>query len=388
MGKRGIFLSVLFGVVIAGQFVIMNQKLLHTRRALSNKIKQYRRDQKALIFALHKTVSSIFSLPQELNNVDYSDEIIFDVKDIQIRNVFAPYNASLIENGDDGYLVFFRYDLVRQMHFNSFDAHIGCAWLDEDFKQTEREYLKIETQSCHSEDPRLLKANEDLFLVYNDGPYEDLRDRKMHIAMLDEMTLQPKNITKLNSHLSPVEKNWVPFFHDNAIHFEYQIFTPRKILRLEDPNHSMLTHLKNPLENENLFWEKKWGKPLGGTSARLVNGQYLAFFHSKFKDSDGTYWYVMGAYTFEAKPPFRVTSISKEPLLFKGIYQTESINTSDPRKYVIFPGGFVLRKHGNKTFLHLACGQNDCAVKVLSMDLDALLDSLVDPNLQSCSLSK
>lgn len=381
MSKKAVFLSILFGAVIIGQFIIMNQKLLKTRRSLSNKIKLYRRDQKALTFALNKTVPFAFSLPKELTGVPFLDgDMIREVKDIQLRNVFAPYNASLIEKDDGHFHLFFRYDVVRQMHFNSFDTYIGAAELDAHFDQTEKEFIRINTQSPHSEDPRVVTNERDYYLVYNDGPYTSSKDRKMHIAKLDNETFQPQTITKMNPHLSSTEKNWVPFFHENRAYFEYQIFTPRKVLCLEDFSSSQLSHIQDPLPMGNIEWEEKWGKPLGGSSARLVDGQYLAFFHSKFKDTMGTYWYVMGAYTFEAEPPFRITAMSKEPLLFKGIYQSESINTADPQKFVIFPCGYALKEYGEKAFLHLACGENDCAVKIVTIDKEKLLNSLVKLN--------
>lgn len=375
--KSTVMLTAILGAVIAGQFALMNYKLLRTRKVLSKRLAAYRRDQKALTFGPNKKDYYTGALPKELGGVPYRDgDIIQEVKNIHLRNVFAPYNASLIEKGDGHFLLFYRHDVVRQMHFNTFDTYIGCAELDEHFEQTGKDVVRIETGSPHSEDPRVIKNRDDFFLVYNDGPYKDVRDRKMHIAQLDPESFQPVQITKINSHFAATEKNWAPFSYQNSIHFEYQLFTPRKVLKLDDPGSPELSHINDPLPVVNIDWENKWGTPLGGTSARLVDGQYLAFFHSKFKDDKGSYWYVMGAYTFEAEPPFRITAMSKEPLLFKGIYQSEAVNTATPYKFVIFPCGYAIKGYGERTFLHLACGENDCAVKIVTIDKDRLLKSM------------
>lgn len=377
MKNKFLVFSIVFSLVIAGQFALMNYKLLRTRKSISARIDRYRADQKAMTHALNKSVSTAFSLPKELHGIPYLDgEVILKVDEVDVRNVFAPHNGSLIEKDENGFLLFFRYDLVRQMHFNQFETRLGCVELDENFKQTEKEYISVNTKSAHSEDPRVIKNQENLYLVYNDGPTARIHGRMMHIAHLDDQTYQPVSIATMNPRLSAVEKNWPPFVYDNTVHFEYLLFTPRRILRLEDPENADELHFCKSLPMVHLDWERKWGTPLGGSSARLVDGQYLAFFHSKFQDECGKYWYVLGAYTFEAKPPFRVTAISKEPILFRGIYRTESLNTSDPQKYVIFPGGYAIKSDGDRTVLHLACGENDSVVKILTIDKEALLAGL------------
>jgi hypothetical protein len=55
---------------------------------------------------------------------------------------------------------------------------------------------------------------------------------------------------------------------------------------------------------KNFCWN--YGELRGGTEAKLVGGEYLAFFHSQgtiHSHSSMTYW--MGAYTFSRDPPFR-----------------------------------------------------------------------------------
>ena len=85
----------------------------------------------------------------------------------------------------------------------------------------------------------------------------------------------------------------------------------------------------------------------------------------------------MGAYTFEAHPPFRMTSISPYPILFQGIYQAPLHRLASRYLYCIYPAGLVLAKEGEREVLHLSCGENDSAIKIITFDKQKLLSSLV-----------
>lgn len=82
-----------------------------------------------------------------------------------------------------------------------------------------------------------------------------------------------------------------------------------------------------------------------------VGDEYISFFHSS------VYWkgrqkrYIMGAYAFEAKPPFKVTRITPTPLL-AGSDQDTRINGGPP---CIFVNGSVF---DGKEWL-LSFGVND-----------------------------
>jgi predicted GH43/DUF377 family glycosyl hydrolase len=89
-------------------------------------------------------------------------------------------------------------------------------------------------------------------------------------------------------------------------------------------------------------------------------------------DRKGISWYVMAAYTFEENPPFRITAISPHPILFKGIYDSPILNTAWHYQRAVFPAGFVMCQGQ----IHVALGENDSAVKIVSLDQDALLNSL------------
>lgn len=79
-----------------------------------------------------------------------------------------------------------------------------------------------------------------------------------------------------------------------------------------------------------------------------------------------------GAYTFERNAPHKITAITPYPIVFPGIYDSKLINTADASKRVIYPAGIAIEKKGKNHLLHVSCGENDCAVKVVTIDYNRL----------------
>lgn len=330
--------------------------------------------------------SQSIKLPDELSQIPLGDKtgMICEVKTIPIRNVLAPYNSSIIENGN-GYLLFFRYDVVGDKisipsnHSSLFDSYLGYIFLDKEFNQTTKEYEVVDLLNATVQDPRIFTFQSNYFLSYNEfsGP-ANAEKRRMKLAKIDLPANRVDYITDLEYGSSIVEKNWVPFTSKNNlgqenIHFIHDL-TKNTLLKLETPQTNHFAEIAAP--NPTFPWAKQWGTPRGGSTARLVDGEYLAFFHSSFFDKELKKWYVMGAYTFEANAPFRVTSISKNPILFSGIYDTPHHNTALLNLRCIFPGSFAIDKTGSTELIHLSCGENDCATKVITFDKNKLLQSM------------
>jgi predicted GH43/DUF377 family glycosyl hydrolase len=160
--------------------------------------------------------------------------------------------------------------------------------------------------------------------------------------------------------------------------FEYSL-SPHNILKLPDTRINSIDHLIFPDHPSppRLPWQEVWGHPRGGTASLKIDDEYLGFFHSSFKDSENILWYVFGAYTFEAEPPFRITSVSKCPILFKGIYDTPILNTALHNKRVIFPSGFVIEERDGRQLIQLSCGENDSGVKLVTIDKEALYKNMI-----------
>ena len=84
----------------------------------------------------------------------------------------------------------------------------------------------------------------------------------------------------------------------------------------------------------------------------------------------------MGAYTFEATPPFRMTRISPHPILFTESYKSPHRHTANRMVQCIFPSGFVAQNQNGKDVFHVSCGENDSHIKILTFDKEGLLKTL------------
>ncbi len=329
----------------------------------------------------------LVSLPEALENIPYGEDIgvVTGVKTISLQGITAPYNASIIEGTDGEYLLFFRQDIpIRPPAPGPFYTYVGVVKLDSAFEQKE-EACVVETGSTFSEDPRVTKVGNEYYLSFNDLVLiEKYYCRIIRVGRWNPNTFQMDFITDLDQEFKPVEKNWMPFeSHINGrptLHFVYSM-TPHKIFHLPDPEMNFMHSLgySRSKTTPRLPWLSKWGEPRGGTPAKIVDGEYLAFFHSSFKDKKKV-WYVMGAYTFETQHPFRITSISRFPIIFKEIYTAPHIHTANPNVNNIFPSGYVVEKKDGKTLLHVSCGDNDAAVKIITIDKKALEKTMTKIN--------
>jgi predicted GH43/DUF377 family glycosyl hydrolase len=313
--------------------------------------------------------------PMDLYEIPFADKqgIILNVKNVAVHHIEALYNAALTKDKNGNYLLIFRYDIKKKRSFKH--NYIACVKLDERLEQKE-DFKNIDSLSDFSNDPRILKAGSQYYLVYNDTVSLDTRARIMKIAELNMSNFQLNYITDLDRKIKKTEKNWIPFSYRNGsaeeIYFIYTI-DPYNVLKLENPRENTLKDMNFDSKLADFPWS--WGTPRGGTHAELVDGEYLTFFHSSFTDRNRKRWYVMGAFTFEAHPPFRITAVSPYPLLFKGIYSSPHAKGSSSRLRCIYPSGLVLTEDNSKILV--SCGENDSAVKIVTFDKEMLLKSLI-----------
>ena len=117
------------------------------------------------------------------------------------------------------------------------------------------------------------------------------------------------NIDKFPAVLGP-EKNWLWFFHQGEIHMVYRTH-PHAVVVFD----KQLKYLRETAsEWDNSGW--RYGQMRGGTPPVLHGGLYWSFFHSSIDKGAGEKRrYYMGAYCFEAKPPFKVVGYTEKPLL-------------------------------------------------------------------------
>ena len=95
----------------------------------------------------------------------------------------------------------------------------------------------------------------------------------------------------------------------------------------------------------------------------------MATLHSKGKIIPH---YFMGAYTFSANPPFKITRISREPIIGKNFYHGTSYKTWKPL-HVVFPGGFV----ESDGYIWILYGRQDHEIWVAKLDKQKLFDGLI-----------
>jgi predicted GH43/DUF377 family glycosyl hydrolase len=326
-------------------------------------------------------------IPMQLRNVPFAEAsgIVLGTKIVDIRNVFAPYNGCIFKNENaPGYHLIFRYDQFDSTGFPApFFTYIGIVNLDDKFEQAAEEFRKIDTHSRHSEDPRVVKVGKQYYISYNDVQPHSPYCRSMRIANFSPEDCSLKYSTNLDLHLHHIEKNWTPFQYfdeDNQPQLLFEYFlSPHKILELPDPQVNYFNHLIFPDHPSppRLPWQEIWGHPRGGASPQRIGEEYLGFFHSTIRDHENVIWYLVGAYTFEAKPPFRITAVSKCPILFDGIYDTPHMNTASHDKRIIFPTGFVMEERDGKQLIQLSCGENDSSVKLITIDREALLKNMI-----------
>lgn len=144
------------------------------------------------------------------------------------------------------------------------------------------------------------------------------------------------------------EKNWLWFFHEDRPHLVYSA-SPSIIVEFNPDFTFKAEHRTDP---DLAAW--MFGEIRGGTPPVLVDGEYWTFFHSSTPWNKTKRQYHMGAYAFEAKPPFRITKITLDPLL-SGSKQDRWFEN---KPLVVFPCGALLRD--GKWLVTLGVNDLDC----------------------------
>ena len=171
------------------------------------------------------------------------------------------------------------------------------------------------------------------------------------------------------------EKNWTWFIHEGELHMVYSI-EPHLVTKC-DAAASVVEEYTTNLEGDIWFY----GERRGGSNPIRIGDEYFAFFHSSTPWWHGRRRYYMGAYAFEAKPPFRITRSTTIPLL----YGSKNNHRILEFPLVIFPGGSLYDEDKREHFV--VFGVNDFQsgwIKIPHDDLLGLMKTYVpkkeDPN--------
>jgi predicted GH43/DUF377 family glycosyl hydrolase len=303
---------------------------------------------------------------------------------LQSKRIFFPaypdaFNPSLMQI-EGGFLLSFRYcpDRIDEPWI----SFIGIVPLDSQLEPTSEPQLL--TTRClssqtpsQSEDPRVFSYRGRTFVIFNDNvettnPSCGQR-RDMYLAELFSsekgfsLSSAIKLIHKERYNDQWWQKNWVPFESNKTLFFVYSI-DPHRIIQPNLINGKCYPSYETKME---LDWN--WGSLRGSTPPQLVDGEYLAFFHSglemvsEVSEGESIWHYFMGAYTFSREPPFRITKITPAPIIGDGFY-TKSLC----EKRVIFPGGYVV----SGPHIYIAYGKDDREMWIATLDKESLLRSL------------
>jgi predicted GH43/DUF377 family glycosyl hydrolase len=215
----------------------------------------------------------------------------------------------------------------------------------------------------HHEDPRLFVFAGRLHMAYTDTLFHP---GQPYTCCLKYCRLAPAGRKGLgwkaeevfhpqygNNSGMAMEKNWQFFQHDGKLRAIYSA-DPHVVLELDGAN--VVSVSEGP--GSSVVWP--WGTIRGGTPPiMLPSGEYLTVFHSALPYPVEPFWrrYYAGAYTFEAKAPFKITKISQSPILTGS---GADGHTVDPRKlswkpFVVFPSGIIPHAGG----FHVSYGIND-----------------------------
>lgn len=147
---------------------------------------------------------------------------------------------------------------------------------------------------------------------------------------------------------SSQEKNWVYFEFNRRLHVIYSL-SPAQIVYELDAAGKSVREYKTPVP------ACSFGDLRGGTQPLEYRGQWLRFVHANQtnRKSDNYWNYALGAVLMESAPPFRVTAISRNPVLVGNELFSEAPHWK-PR--CILPYGALRNGDG----FEVAVGLNDC----------------------------
>jgi predicted GH43/DUF377 family glycosyl hydrolase len=355
-----------------------------------------------IFLALHmQLLSNIIDIEKEM-----TDSFVLSTKKLEIPGYPDAFNPSILKWSKNKILISFRtggYQIASEsddssdpmlMSFRFRDPlsgstnGIGLILLDDKFNPiTEPQEIEIPCPNPYfakrQQDPRLIQVGNHIYIVYSNF-VEGIRISEIRRMFVVELffdgsrfyTGKPECFLHFEGeNENRWQKNWVPFNYGGVLLLAYSI-NPHKVLRPIFGTGECST-VASP--ESRIEWS--WGVLRGGTPALLDGNEYLGFFHSSTYlasiQSNGVTMqhYFMGAYTFNANPPFNVTRVSPKPIVGKNFYNGPIHNTWKPLR-VVFPCGYIF----DEKYVWVAYGRQDHEMWVAKIDKNGLYKSLVSPS--------
>lgn len=259
----------------------------------------------------------------------------YEIDSTKLMQGVYHYNASVVRFRDD--LVF----AYRRQQASGF-SDICLCHLDENLQVKPKPHWAFRPpllrDNEHHEDPRLWVWNDKLCVSWCNwfgswkGPQPSVR-----VAVLgDNGAVERSFVPNYQGNTGErCQKNWMFFSFGRRLHFVYYM-KPHIVVELSENGEVWSEHCHD--------WRGGWtmSDMRGGTPAVERDGEMWAFFHSHDPGLPCSYnpalrRYIVGAYAFENKPPFRVTRYTPKPLW----YASERDRYLHWAPLCLFPSGLV-----------------------------------------------
>lgn len=316
--------------------------------------------------------------PADLGDKYQNPDYVMLVKDISPPGVDRPWNPGIVRDGE-GYLMTFRTDHFSANPGSLFQSHMGVARLDANFDFVPGSLSVITEGSRSRQDARIFRFGKKLHVIYSDlPPFEHLR-----AVFIAELSGSDGNWSLVNDgpfvkHPTRVDKNWSPFVYVDESNRQRFLLSysasPHRVLEVFDARSQNFGDFSKC--DTKLPW--KWGGVRGGTPAVRIGDEYVSFFHSFFFDEVyKSRWYVFGAYTFEAKPPFCMKRISAEPIYFKEMFSAKHLQPSYVPGFTAFPVGLERTEYKGRNALVVSHCDSDATSRIAIFDEEKFLQTLI-----------
>lgn len=334
-----------------------------------------------LYFSVHFSTLQSKEIPLSFDFRDVDPTIT--TEKIEFKDFPFAFNPSLLQT-DQGILLSFRYTPDQKRGWIS---QCVMVLLDDTLKPISTpqiiDFRATDVYPPYFEDCKLFDFQGRHYALYSDCTDNELpSDHNINPFLfcreyvhLAEIKIKDKIISSepsikltypANKKKQQREKNWVPFDWNKNLYLSYYLF-PHTVLksnlRSGKCHEAYKTHPIHP-------W--KFGSIRGTTPPLLVDGEYLAFFHSSIITTSmlthkKALHYFIGAYTFSREPPFHITRASVKPIVAKNMY------TKGNHIHAVFPCGFII---SDNTII-LSYGKDDREMWIAKIPKKALLESLV-----------
>jgi predicted GH43/DUF377 family glycosyl hydrolase len=235
------------------------------------------------------------------------------------------FNSSLIRWKGSLYLCY------RSGHYY---AKCFIVKLSEDYIPEKSQEIIISHELANSglDDPRLIVFQNKLHVVITG--IADLRGNRSSNLLVCELDEDFRTVKIEYFHYNlrdQFEKNWQFFEYQNSLYSVYSI-SPHLILRCHHGS-ADYAYLSDPL----MMWTG--GHLRGSTPPVKINNEYYSWMHGCV-DTPGRRYYNIGLYAFNAYPPFQITRITPNPILW-GDPETRSSEMIMNNHAIIFPCGAI-----------------------------------------------